>query len=247
MARTMVRIKEIQTELGGPQRAPRQDAIGRVAARRVAGVSHVVAVRPRARQFLVLQRSRAQAETSSTWSSSTGQGSGQPPRQASLARQLATLREESGRQRVHRLSVRIREFRPARTRTRTGEIEMPKIWVLRGIKKGILTSRFPKVPPTAEEAPPSLRAPRRDLDLRLGRRSEGSARPARSRETSRGGEPRQVRVLQALRGRELCLRRAAESAGSPPCRRVLTGRGAGRSSRRRWKRSAGRSGDRFTF
>lgn len=38
-------------------------------------------------------------------------------------------------------------------------VGMPKVWILRGIKKGILTSRFPKVPATAEEAPPSSAPP----------------------------------------------------------------------------------------
>jgi Ni,Fe-hydrogenase III small subunit len=36
---------------------------------------------------------------------------------------------------------------------------MPKVWVLRGIKKGILTSRFPQSPPTPEEVPPSSAPP----------------------------------------------------------------------------------------
>ncbi|MDG6920971.1 MAG: NADH-quinone oxidoreductase subunit NuoB [Nitrososphaerota archaeon] len=30
---------------------------------------------------------------------------------------------------------------------------MPKIWVLRGLKKGVLTSRFPRAKPTSEEIP----------------------------------------------------------------------------------------------
>lgn len=36
---------------------------------------------------------------------------------------------------------------------------MPKIWVLRGIKKGILTSRFPKRKPTTEEIPETSAPP----------------------------------------------------------------------------------------
>ncbi len=36
---------------------------------------------------------------------------------------------------------------------------MPKIWVLRGIKKGVLTSGFPKKKPTAEEIPESSAPP----------------------------------------------------------------------------------------
>jgi Ni,Fe-hydrogenase III small subunit len=36
---------------------------------------------------------------------------------------------------------------------------MPKIWILRGIKKGILTSKFPRRAPTPEEVPPSSAPP----------------------------------------------------------------------------------------
>ena len=36
---------------------------------------------------------------------------------------------------------------------------MPKLWVLRGIKKGILTTKFPKRPPAPDEVPPSSAPP----------------------------------------------------------------------------------------
>ena len=36
---------------------------------------------------------------------------------------------------------------------------MPKVWVLRGIKKGILTSRYPKNKPTADEIPTNSISP----------------------------------------------------------------------------------------
>lgn len=36
---------------------------------------------------------------------------------------------------------------------------MPKVWILRGVKKGILTSGFPKAKPTAEEIPQTSAPP----------------------------------------------------------------------------------------
>ncbi len=36
---------------------------------------------------------------------------------------------------------------------------MPKIWVLRGLKKGVLTTRYPRTPPTSEEIPQSSQPP----------------------------------------------------------------------------------------
>lgn len=56
------------------------------------------------------------------------------------------------------------------TLIQTGDLETPKIWILRGIKKGVVTSRFPSEAPTADETPTRSLPPepRDDSDWRAG-------------------------------------------------------------------------------
>lgn len=62
---------------------------------------------------------------------------------------------------------------------------MPKVWVLRGIKKGILTSRFPQSPPTVDEIPRSSAppTPTQDSDWKAGEElcPTGAIRPSEKR------------------------------------------------------------------